>query len=331
MLDAMKPATTSVDETAAELYQLPPEEFTAARDAQARAAKAAGDRELAAAIAALRKPTVSAWLVNLLVRRYPAEIESFVELGADLRAATAALSGSELSGSELRELGAHRHRLVQALVAQTRGIAAAEGRRVGEDALRGVEETLHAALADEEVAEHLLGGRLTTAVSRTGFTGAATEGKDQTKARANSPTRQPRATQQESGGRRSGPSSQQEPSRQGVDRQHARRVTLQRQLAEAWAAARDAADERDRHARRLDESRLQAAAADRERHRLTADLQRAKQEVDRLANELAEAERAMVAAHDAVTTAERGHREADRQAERSRRKVSDLQSRLDDV
>jgi hypothetical protein len=327
MLDAMKPATTSVDETAAELYQLPPEEFTAARDAQARAAKAAGDRELAAAIAALRKPTVSAWLVNLLVRRYPAEIESFVELGADLRAATAALSGSELSGSELRELGAHRHRLVQALVAQTRGIAAAEGRRVGEDALRGVEETLHAALADEEVAEHLLGGRLTTAVSRTGFTGAAA----QTKARATPPTRQPRAAQQANGGRRGGPSSQQEPSRQGVDRQHARRATLQRQLAEAWAAARDAADERDRHARRLDESRLQAAAADRERHRLTADLQRAKQEVDRLERELAEAERAMVAAHDAVTTAERGHREADRQAERSRRKVSDLQSRLDDV
>ena len=41
-----------------ELYRLPPEDFTAARDEAAKAARAAGDKEAAAELKALRRRPV---------------------------------------------------------------------------------------------------------------------------------------------------------------------------------------------------------------------------------------------------------------------------------
>jgi hypothetical protein len=98
-----------LESAAAELYALPPGEFTARRSAlaaQAREAGAAGD---AKTIAALRRPTVSAWLVNQLVSGDAgsgdesgdgpgegvgavADIDELESLGAELREAQAALT-----------------------------------------------------------------------------------------------------------------------------------------------------------------------------------------------------------------------------------------------
>jgi hypothetical protein len=153
-----------VDAVADELYTLPPGEFVASRDEKVREAKEAGDRGAARAIAALRRPTVVAWLANLLARRHPDDVAPFLELGEALRDATATLSGPEL-----RDLSRQRHQLVHALVRTARALGEAEGQRVGEDSARGLEDTLHAALADPDAAQQLLDGRLTTGLSRAGF------------------------------------------------------------------------------------------------------------------------------------------------------------------
>ena len=152
------------EEVADQLYALPPEQFTVTRNARAQAAKAAGDKETAARIAALRKPTVLAWMVNLLVRELPDEIGGFLDLGDALREATATLSGPEL-----RQLSGQRHRLVQALVRQARELALQAGYRTTEDVARGLEETLAAALADPAVAEQLRVGRRTSGLTAIGF------------------------------------------------------------------------------------------------------------------------------------------------------------------
>lgn len=57
-----------LDAVAVELYGLTPDEFTAARNQLAKNV----DGAAAAAIRALRKPTLAAWLANLLVRTDPA-------------------------------------------------------------------------------------------------------------------------------------------------------------------------------------------------------------------------------------------------------------------
>lgn len=56
-----------LDSIAAELYAGSREEFTGRRNELAAQARKAGDRDLAARIKELRKPTSAAWLTNRLV------------------------------------------------------------------------------------------------------------------------------------------------------------------------------------------------------------------------------------------------------------------------
>jgi hypothetical protein len=132
-----------------------------------RAARAAGNRPLAAAIGRLRRPTVSAYIVNLLVRRQPEVGEQLVALGEELRRAQ-----EQLSGPELRELATQRAQLVGALVRSARKVAADAGHPVNQAIAYELEQTLHAALADPDVAAEVGSGRLVRAASRTGFDAA---------------------------------------------------------------------------------------------------------------------------------------------------------------
>ena len=154
----------SFDDIADELYGLAPEEFTAARTQFEKDAKSAGDREVAARIHALAKPTVTAWLANQLVRAHRDEVESLLELGAGLRDAT-----RNLAGDQLRALSRQRNELVSALVQQARALAADAGRSVSEDAARALADTLHAALADEDAASLVVAGRLTDGLQSSEF------------------------------------------------------------------------------------------------------------------------------------------------------------------
>jgi hypothetical protein len=162
-----------IDEIADELYGLPPEEFTAARTRYEKEAKAAGDRDAALRIHALAKPTVTAWLANQLVRSHRSEIEPLLELGAALRDAT-----EKLDGDQLRELSRQQQRVMYALVQQGRALARAAGRSVSEDMARALEETLRAALADEQAASLLLAGQLTDALHTSDFGSGFGSGSD---------------------------------------------------------------------------------------------------------------------------------------------------------
>jgi hypothetical protein len=154
----------TVEEVAAELYGLAPEDFTATRNARAKEAKAAGDAELAAAVQRLRKPTTAAWLLNLLVRRHGDEVEQVLALGAQLRAAQ-----GTLSGDDLRALDRQRRQLTHAVSEQARALGREAGRRVSEQAASEVEETLRAAMVDETAGAALSTGLLTDTFSSTGL------------------------------------------------------------------------------------------------------------------------------------------------------------------
>lgn len=148
-----------------ELYALPPEEFTAARD---RAAKAAAGRDRAKELKALRRPTVSAWLVNLLAAQDSALLEQLIALGPRLAQAQA-----KGRGDELRELGAQRRDLVEAVTER----AVALGERPVTAAVRAeVAGTLDAGLADPEAAEAVRSGRLVRPLSYAGFGGVDLDG-----------------------------------------------------------------------------------------------------------------------------------------------------------
>jgi hypothetical protein len=151
-------AAAAVDE----LYGADPQAFTERRAELAAAARDAGDRAGAKAIAALRRPTRAAWMVNLLARTDPSGPAKLAELGAALRAAQEAGHGPRL-----RELSAARGALVDALTSQALSLA---GAAEPTPALRlEVSQTLTAALADPGVAADFAAGTLTRAVQWSGF------------------------------------------------------------------------------------------------------------------------------------------------------------------
>ncbi len=153
-----------LDTATDELYAGDLEDFIARRSELAKQARTGGDRELAAAITDLRKPSVAAWLVNLLSNEARQDISALLELGAALRHAQA-----RLSAQELRELSRQRQRVVRALTTQAYGIAEDRGHSASRDALDQVSDTLLAALADPEIAERVRAGHLTTPLSYSGF------------------------------------------------------------------------------------------------------------------------------------------------------------------
>lgn len=152
-------AGVDFDELAAELYRLPPAEFTGARDRRVKEARATGNRDLAESIGRLRRPTGGAWLANLLVREQLEQIEQLVELGAAMREAQQALAGEQLV-----LLSRQRQQVVSALSRDARRRAAEVGQPATAAAGLELEETLRAALADPAAADQLLTGRLAAAL-----------------------------------------------------------------------------------------------------------------------------------------------------------------------
>ncbi len=147
-----------------ELYGLPASDFTAARNAAAKAAKSAKQSDLAADITALPKPSTSAWVVNQLVRQHPQDVDALLELGDDLRAAERARDPDRI-----RSLSRERNLRVPALAKQARALAEELGQSVSAAVADEIETTLTAALATEEFGTAVRSGRLTRALVWAGF------------------------------------------------------------------------------------------------------------------------------------------------------------------
>jgi hypothetical protein len=145
-----------------ELYSADPDEFVGRRGDLAARARAAGETAAAKQIAALRKPTQSAWAVNQLARSAPGDVAELARLGGQLRDAQ-----RSTDGEAIRELSQRRRQLVDGLVRQA---LTASGQRSPSAALRDeVAATLSAAVADPQVADKLAAGTLERAVRREGF------------------------------------------------------------------------------------------------------------------------------------------------------------------
>jgi hypothetical protein len=159
-------ATDPLLSIAEELYALTPSEFTGSRNEWGKQTKAE-DPELAKRILALRKPSVAAWVVNMMMRHQGDQMTQVLELGASLRQAQ-----ENLDGEALRELTRQRRQLTTAVTRQGRDLAQELGQRLTEAVADQVQGTLHAAMVDEDAAAAVRSGLLVSALTATGV-GAA--------------------------------------------------------------------------------------------------------------------------------------------------------------
>jgi hypothetical protein len=152
-----------LDDIVRELYVLPPADFVTARNELARQARAAGSREVAERLQQLRRPTRSAWLVNLLASDSRA-MQRLSALGRELRDAQ-----TGLARTELRSLAEQRRHLIADLMDRAKAQAAEAGLRLTPTVLSEVEATLQAALVDLAGALTIRNGRLVRPLSYSGF------------------------------------------------------------------------------------------------------------------------------------------------------------------
>lgn len=134
------------------LYALEPGEFVAARNALAKRIKADGDKDRAAEVARLSRPTVVAWALNRAVRDDPQRVAALIAAAERLTAAQADLmAGGDREA--LRTATTERRDTAGELVTAAAGLTGGSHT----DALRN---TLDAALADPELVERLRTGTL---------------------------------------------------------------------------------------------------------------------------------------------------------------------------
>jgi len=297
------------------LYEEPPDGFVAARSAAINDAKQAGDRDAAKRLAALKKPTVAAWVVNLLALRRPDLIDQLVDLSTALRDAQRGLDGDQL-----RELNAQRRQVVSALVGAARKLAtdalATESGTRAEPAaklpLGEVEATLTAALAEPAVAAQVRTGRLIRAATYAGFGEVP---RPRLRLVSDSDIDETEADDAETGDEGEVVEFPQQSARdrQAAERRRLweqRRRELRRELSSAQAAER-----------RADEQLERAEAGERD----------AGHRVEDLDAELAELERRRTEAQADVARRKQARRAAERETAAARRQVGDVQAALEDL
>ena len=148
-----------------ELYALAPEEFTAARNARAKAAQADGDRDLAAAIRGPGQADRG---------RLAGQPAGPPRPGARWSrcSSSAPLCGTRrraLDGAEMRALSRQQPKVVAGLVQRAAELGTPSGKPVSAGVAHDLEDTLRAAIADADAADQLMAGRLANGLQHNGF------------------------------------------------------------------------------------------------------------------------------------------------------------------
>lgn len=163
------PSSQDVSVNSQDLYGLPLERFTPERNALAKQLRERGDRDEAARVAKLKKPSVAAWAVNQLVRTQKREVEAVFRAGDELQKAQAnVLEGRGEPGSLRKAADAERAGL-ERLTRKARGLLSGEGHELSPAKLEQVSDTLHAAAIDEDARDQVRDGCLVRELRHVGL------------------------------------------------------------------------------------------------------------------------------------------------------------------
>jgi hypothetical protein len=124
-------ATAAIDpSTLRELFTTPPAEFVAARNRLVKERRAAKDRDTATALAALRRPSLADWVLNVVASEHSDEARDFVAAAARVRdAQAAAIEGRD--GPDVREALRELRARSSELLDLARAVLASAGRDPG--------------------------------------------------------------------------------------------------------------------------------------------------------------------------------------------------------
>lgn len=145
-----------------DLYSLPLERFTQARNDLVERLRKEGRQDEARRIKALRKPSLPAWVVNQLAR---SESDSVTRLLL-LRDEMASFAGVD----DLRRLGAEKRDLLNSLLERARAVLEQSGHPAGASTIDAITKTLQAGASEDERVR-IAQGTLDRPLAPSGFEG----------------------------------------------------------------------------------------------------------------------------------------------------------------
>jgi hypothetical protein len=265
------------------LFQLPLDQFTAARNALAKRAGAKGS-----AIRELSKPPVAAWAVNQLYWRDRDVYDALIDASEELRRTHKAVLGGK--SGDLRAAGRAHDQALDRAVKATTAILTGDGHPASDATRQAIVSTLRALPGTEAP------GRLTRTLQPGGFEMLA----GFPLARATKPAIVPKPAP---------PKDSKKPEPAKSKAEQAREAKALAKAKEAATAARQALQRAEHEAQREEFERARAA---READKAAAALTRARETLEQAQQEVEEAERAAKAAGANRERAERRAGDADK-------------------
>lgn len=282
------------------LYGAPLEQFVTQRGELTRELRKHGEREQAAEVAAVRKPSVAAWAVNQLVRTQSRAITELFDAGDALQTAHRTATTGRGDAAALRSATQRERSAVDDLVQAARGLLSSDGHELSPTIIDRVADTLRAAALDDEARELVRHGRLERELRHVGLGVLAGGGAIQAPAApAKRKAKQPAAKK----GAKQAPAVQAESADRDAKEQERREQRAEeerrkRERDQALKAAREAEAKarrqgeraaralklaqrlRDRAAEDLDTAEQSLAEAQADAEEAGAELERAREELE---------------------------------------------------
>lgn len=305
------------------LYQLAPDEFTAARNALAKEAGAD-----APAIRSLAKPPIAAWAVNQLYWKQRALYEAMIEAAKELRQTHKAILAGRRG--DLRSAGKAHEAALDAAVKGTLSLLKENGHPATDATRQAILTTLRALPADDEP------GRLSRTLQPGGFEalaglsigGGGTVSSVPSRKEPAGPTRireSPKpAKRAAAAGEKQTPREKAEAAKQ-AQRQKAETAKLVARLKAEASKARNELRDAENKARREE---FDAARSAREAEKAAKRLAAAHEAVVAAQQEVEDAEEDAAATERARDTAERRSQETERVLDAARARLEEIEGRL---
>lgn len=157
-----------LDEELDRLYGSPLADFTRIRNDLAKELGKAGEREAAAEVKALAKPSISAWTVNQLARTERMQVRSLLTASEHVREAQANLMSGG-SPTELQKAVVRQREVVGALLGSAKSVLSEAGHPATEATLERIRKSLTAVAGNEEGRRLVEAGRLVEDLEPAGF------------------------------------------------------------------------------------------------------------------------------------------------------------------
>ncbi len=156
---------------ARDLYGLPLDRFVPERGTLAKTLRGQDERDEAARVAKLPKPSVAAWTVNQLVRTQSRAVAALFAAGDALQHAQQDVLDGKASGPALREAAERERAAVATLLDAARGLLDSEGHSLTAATLDRVSATLHAAALEPDARNAVEAGCLARELQHVGLGG----------------------------------------------------------------------------------------------------------------------------------------------------------------